>query len=154
MLQAVPKGWFSSKYDVSNDNVPVGTINFSAWREEGELTIGGSIYRVYREGLMSGSFVLELNGSILARAQKPSALYRTFIIELGEKKYVLEAKSAFSSKFMLIEGERQIGSAYREGVLARKSLADFPDEIEITIRMFLLWLVMILWRRSDSASAG
>ncbi|MEK6283653.1 MAG: hypothetical protein AABN95_25140 [Acidobacteriota bacterium] len=153
MLQAVPKGWFSSKYIVSENDTPIGMIDMSGWRESAELTIKGAIYQVYRQGLMTGSFVLDAGGSILARADKPSAFYRSFVVEVGGKKYSLEATSTFSCKFVLSEEGKQIGSVHREGFLARKAIADFPDEIQLPFRMFMFWLVMILWRRSDSAAS-
>jgi hypothetical protein len=153
MLQAVPKGWFSSKHIVSENGTPIGMIDMSGWRESAELTIKGSTYKVYREGSMSGSFVLEGGGSILARADKPSAFYRSFVVELGEKRYTLEAASTFSCKFVLSEEGKQIGLVHREGFLTRKAFADFPDGIELTFRIFMFWLVMILWRRSDSAAS-
>lgn len=154
MLRAIPQGWFSSKYTVLENDTTIANIDFSGWREAGELTIKGSPYRVYREGMMSGSFLLESAGSIHSRAEKPSALYRSFLVEHDGKKYTLEAKSAWSRNFILSEGGAQVGSVHSEGALSRKAVADFPEQIPLAVRIFMLWLVMVLWKRSDSASSG
>lgn len=153
MLRAVPKGWFSSIHIVSENDSEIGMIHSSGWREAGELTIKGSTYRVYRESMM-GAFVLDGSGVILARAEKPSAFYRTLVVQHADKKYTLEAKSTWSSKFILLDEGQEMGSIYSEGTLKRKALGDLPEEIPLPVRLFMLWLVLILWRRSDSASSG
>jgi hypothetical protein len=156
MLRAVPKSWFSPGYKLLENNNTIAIVEISRWREAGELIIRGSTYRVYRQGLMSGFFVLEDDaGSILARAEKPSALYRSFLVEHGGKTYTLEAESSLFRKFILSDGGRQIGSVYPESALTRKSVVDLPEEIPLAVRAFMFWLVMILWKRaSDSSSAG
>jgi hypothetical protein len=154
MLKAVPKSWLSSDYKLLENDTTVTIIDSSWWREAAELTIKGSIYRVYREGLMSGSFVLEGGGSILARAEKPSAFYRSFLVEHGGKKYTLEAESAMLRKFVLSEGGQQIGSVYPEHALTRKAVVAFPEEIPLAVRVFMFWLVMILWKRASDAAAA
>lgn len=151
MLRAVPKGCFSSKYIVSENDTIVASVDFSAWKEAAELTINSSVYRVYRDSLM-GPFLLEGGGSVLARAEKPSAFYRTLVVQHFDKQYKLEATSAWSRKFILSEGEVEIGSVYDQGVFKRTALADLPEAIPLAVRMFMLWLVMVLWRRSDSST--
>jgi len=152
MLRADPKGWFSSTHILFENDTEIGTIQFSGWREAGALTIKGSTYRVYRESLM-GPFLLAGTGAvILARAEKPSALYRTFVFQHVEKKYTLEAKFSWSTKFILLDSGRAVGSIYPEGTLKRKAMGDLPEEIPLPVRIFMLWLVMILWRRADSST--
>ena len=156
MLRGVPKSWFSTGYKLLENNTTIAIVDLSNWREAGELTIKGSTYRVYREGLMSGAFLLEDDtGSILSRAEKPSALYRSFLVEHGGRTYTLEAESTWFRKFILSEGGMQIGSVYPEHSMTRKSVVELPDEIPLAVRVFMFWLVMILWKRaSDSAAAS
>ena len=71
-LQIVPTHWYSWDVRVTDESRPVADIALSWWREKGALTIGDTTYRVYREAPMSGEFVLEQAGSVLARAEKPS----------------------------------------------------------------------------------
>ena len=157
MLRAVPKNWFSSNYRVLENNNEVATIDLSWWREAGTFHIKGAIYNVYRERLMSGAFIFESGGAIIARAEKPSALYRSFVVEYENKKYQLEAESAFFRKFILSEAEsgQPIGEVYPESALTRKAVVDLPEAIPLPVRVFMFWLVMILWKReSDSAAAA
>jgi hypothetical protein len=154
MLRAVPKSWFSPDYKVLESNTVIATVALSLLREAGELTVAGSTCRVYREGLLAGSFVLESASSILARADKPSAFYRSFQVKHDDKEYTLGAESAGFRKFVLSEGGKQIGSVYPEHPLTRKSVIDFPEDIPLVVRVFIFWLVMILWKRATDAAAA
>ena len=59
-LAAIPKGWFAKAFRVMEGTRQVAEIDMSWWREQGVLTIEGVPYRVYREKLMSGDFILEI----------------------------------------------------------------------------------------------
>ena len=154
MLKVISKSWFSWDYIVTDGASPIAEIDVSWWREEGVLTVHGSTYDVYREGLISGAFLLESDGSILARAEKPSAFRRSFELECGKKIYMLRAASAFRRKFVLIDGDREVGEISPDGVFTRRATADLPEDIPLPVKVFIIWLVVILWKReSDSASA-
>lgn len=154
MLRAFPKSWFSPDYKVLENDAVIAIVALSMLREAGALTVAGSSYRVYRERLLSGSFVLESEGAILARADKPSALYRSFLVKHDGKEYTLEAESVGYRKFVLSEGGQQIGSVYPEHALTRRSVIDFPEAIPLVVRVFMFWLVMILWKRAADAAAA
>jgi hypothetical protein len=154
MLKAIPKSWFSADYKVLENDDVIAIIGLSLLREAGELNIKGSAYRVYRERLLSGAFIIEANGAMLARAEKPSAFYRSFIVEHEGRKYTLEAESVWTRKFVLSEAGRQIGAVYPEHCMTRKAVIDFPEEIPLAVRLFMFWLVMILWKRASDASAS
>jgi hypothetical protein len=155
MLTAIPKGWFSKNYRVMDGALQVADLNVSRWREQGELTVEGFSYQVYREKLMSGAFVLEAAGTALARAEKPSAFHRRFLIEYGDRKYVFQAKSVWGRKFTLFDGQNEIGSVAPEGLLTRRAAVTLPDELALPVQVFILWLAIILWEReSDSGPAA
>jgi len=155
MLTAIPKGWFSKNYRVMDGALQVADLNVSRWREQGELTVEGFSYQVYREKLMSGAFVLEAAGTALARAEKPSAFHRRFLIEYGDRKYVFQAKSVWGREFTLYDGQNEIGSVAPEGLLTRRAAVNLPDELALPVKVFILWLAIILWEReSDSGPAA
>ena len=154
MLKAVPKSWFSSGYKVLENSTTIAIVDLSLTREAGMLNIQGTNYRVYREGLMSGAFILESGDSILARAVKPSALYRSFEVEHEGGQYTLEAESAGFRKFVLYENGARIGSVFPVHAWSRRSVIDFPEAISLPGRIFMFWLVMILWKRASDAAAS
>jgi hypothetical protein len=154
MLRAIPRHWFSSGYELVENDTTVAMVDSSRWREAAKLTIKGSTYGMYRESWMNGAFVLEGDGSILARAEKPSALYRSFQVEHEGREFTLAADSVWTRKFVLSERGVPLGSVYPEHAMTRKAVVDFPEEISLAGRIFMFWLVMILWQRASDAAAA
>ena len=89
MLTIIPKAWYSWYFSVVDQDRPLAFLDLSSWREKGTLTIEGVEHRVYREGVMSGDFVLERNGTVLARASKPSALFNRFVVAHQGREFTL-----------------------------------------------------------------
>jgi hypothetical protein len=158
MLRTIPNHWFTWNCEVLEDGVPVASINFAAWGEAGELIVQGSRYRVYRKSPLSGNFILEENGNRITSAKKPNPLFRAFFLEYAGRQYELKAQSPFGRTFGLQEHGQTIGSICPEHAFTRKAIVDLPASIPLAVRIFLVWLVMILWRRpqsqSSTASAG
>jgi len=154
MLKAIPKGWFSWDFTVTDGTQSLATIDVSWWREKGELKVQGAAYQVYREGLMSGAFILEKNGSTMARAEKPSVFRRSFIIEYAGKHYTLRAKSALGREFLLLENEREIGAISPEGIFTRRASVALPESLPLPVRVFIIWLTVVLWKREAQAAAS
>src|SRR5215813_15559160 len=147
MLKMIPKSWFSWDFIVTDGVSPIAEIDVSWWREKGELKVHGSTYDVYREGLMSGAFLLESSGSLLARAEKPSAFHRSFDIEYGEKFYTLRAESAFRRTFVLMNGDSEVGWLRPDGVFTCRATVDLPEGIPLPVKVFMIWLFVILRKR-------
>lgn len=153
MLKLVPKNLFSWDFTVLDESRPVAAIDMSWWGEKAELTVEGINYDAYREGMFSGDFILESAGSRLAAAQKPSAFQRSFIVNHAGKEYTLRASSALKRQFVLLDDSAEIGSISPDGFLTRHAAVDLPVEIPLPVRIFIVWLVIIMWKRqSDSAN--
>jgi len=89
---------------------------------------------------------------VLARAEKPSVLIISYKVHYNDKSYVLEAASALQRKFVLREGGQTIGSVWPENALTKKAIIDLPLDIAMPVRIFMVWLTLIMWKR-DEASA-
>ena len=151
MLSAIPNGWFSWDFTIFDDHKAIAKIDLAWVREAGKLYLDGSNYRVYREGLLSGAFILEKEGRVLARAEKPSALFRSFQVEYNDKSFTLEAESPLRRKFVLREGGQTIGSVRPENAFTKRAIIDLPADIALPVRIFMVWLTLILWKREADA---
>jgi hypothetical protein len=103
---------------------------------------------------MMGDFIIEANGRELARATKPSAFRDTVIVHVGGKDYTLRKPSIWRRGFVLMDGERQIGSISPESVWTRRSAADLPSDWPVPIKSFVIWLVILLWKRNANSGGG
>ena len=83
-LTLTPKRWYSWDFFVLDGARTLANFRLSSWREKGVLEVDGLDYDVYRESPF-GDFILQHAGSILARATKPSAFRRSFVIRYKER---------------------------------------------------------------------
>lgn len=154
-LTLCPKHWYSWDFTVRDAQRDLGDIDMSWWREKATLSVAGQTYRAYREGLLGGDFILESAGGVLARAVKLSAFRRAFELSHDGRTYMLRPRSAFRRAFVLQEGSREVGALTPEGWLARRTVVALPDSLPLPVKVFAMWLTMIIWKRdSDSAGGG
>lgn len=153
MLEAIPKNIFSTSFRFQEENQLLGELDNSAWREKARVELKDGTYSLYREGHFTGYFLIERNGQLLARASKPSALKNTFEVEVAGRVLVLRQLSIWNRRFGLFYGDKQIGSIYPLSVFSRQTHIDVPADLPLPIRVFLFWLVFIIWKRQSQAAA-
>jgi len=163
MLTIIPKAWYSWDFSVVDGDRQLASMDLSSWREKGILTIEGVKHRVYREGAMSGDFVLERDGTVLARGTKPSAFFSTLIVAHQGREYRLEKKSVWRRAFVLLAcglgeagsaREKEIGSLVPANAWTRKASVDLPKDWPLPVRVFVIWLAIIMWKREADAAVA
>ena len=153
-MRIIPKAWYSWDFNVVSGDRTLATLDLSCWREKADVLIEDVTHRVFREGVMSGDFVLERGGQVLARATKPSAFRNAFIVTYHGKSYMLRRPSAWRRAFVLLDDERQIGSVSPDSAWTRQATADLPRDWPMPIKAFIIWLVIILWKRDAESAAA
>ena len=117
------------------------------------LKVGGPHYAAYREGLIGGAFILALDATQLARAEKTNWISRSFTIKHGERIYRLRA-AWFGSSFILLDNGKEVGSLVPRGIFTRKTSVNLPDELPLPLQMFVIWLTLNQRETDASASAA
>jgi hypothetical protein len=153
MLDATPRGLFTWGFTVRQGVDAVAEIDPSWFGESAEIRAGGQTYSAYRESLLGGTFVLQSGERLVARARKASAFVRAFDIDLSGRPLELKATSVWSREFGLFEGGVQVGRIGPAAWFGRRAVIDLPPGISLPAQLFLLWLVLVLWRRADAAAA-
>ena len=148
-----PKSWSSWDFTVEDADGTLANIDVSWWREKAAVTIEGQPYRVYREGAMSGDFVLESGGDIIARATKPSAFRRAFELRHDGRTYTLRARGAFRRAFVLEHGSREVGSLVPTSWFGREASVTLPDSLSLPVKIFAIWLAILIWKRDSDGGA-
>jgi hypothetical protein len=103
---------------------------------------------------MSGKFILEADGAIVASAQKPSSLRRRLLIEHDGRQYELKPQGLFTRTYELHDGPAVIGSLSARHVFTRAMDVDLPETLPLPVRVFVVWLTVILWKRDAQASSA
>ena len=153
MLHATPRGLFTWGFTLYEGGDAIAEIDPSWFGESAEIRAGGQTYSAYRESLLGGTFVLQSGERLVARARKASAFVRAFDIDLSGRPLELKATSVWSREFGLFEGGVQVGRIGPAAWFGRRAVIDLPPGISLPAQLFLLWLVLVLWRRADAAAA-
>jgi hypothetical protein len=154
MLHVTPKSWFSPHFSVSDGDGVRATLEVAMLREAATLTIDGEEYRLYREGWASGDFMLERNGALVACATKPSALHSMFELAYEGRRYTLRRESLLRRDFGLYEHETRIGTLRPASIWSRAAEIDLPAELPLPVRIFIAWLMLLIWQRDRNAAAS
>ena len=154
MLHVRARSVFSNHYEILEGGRVLTTVNIRWFREAGSFRLDGERYSVGRRGLMFGAFFLEGPDAVLATADKPSAFFRRFVVQVGDDVYELAARSAFLRAFDLRLGRRRVGSVEPKSIFTRSARADLPDDLPVPVQVFLTWLVLLLWKRQRKPSSN
>jgi hypothetical protein len=152
VIEAVPRGIFSSGFQLQQDSRVIAELDASSWREKAHVEIDGETYRLYREGMMGGAFILEWNGRTLARAIKPSVFSDRFELEIGKRSFTLRKESMWSRRFALFEGEQQVGRVAPAGTFTRRTFIELPADWPSSVQIFVFWLALLMWKREQAGS--
>ena len=154
MLRLVPESWLTWNFEVLEDDRKVTEIKTSTLPESGMFSIDGSKFRAYREGMFSGEFLLEKDGQLIARAEKPSAFRNAFSIQYSDRKYMLKKESWAGRSFVVCQGDLEVGSIRPEGAFSRKAAVSLPGDMPTPLQVFVIWLTILLWKREADAGAA
>ena len=154
MLEARPKGWLSWRFELCAGGRAIVSMDMAWLTEGGSFVWEGVEYGLSREGLWSGDFVLQAGGDTPARAAKPSAFLRRFDVHVGSRHLTLEAASALTRKFHLVENGSVVGAVTPLHPFSRRCTIVFPDDLTLPVQVFLFWLVALIWRRAANAAAA
>ncbi len=147
-LRIIPQGWLSRDFRVLEGGVELAVIDKSWLGESGAFTIYGKTYTVARTSVLRGTFTLEHNGRVLAEAVKPSPFLRSFEITANGDRYSLRAVSPFRRKFLLLRRGSVLGEIEPVSLFGREAVARLPKEMPTPLQLFVVYLVLVLWRRS------
>lgn len=147
MLRAVPIRPFSHSFSVLDGDRDVAMLKTGWFSDTGSATIDGRALRLGRENAFSGAFKLELDGAVVAKAYKRSALRNCFEIELEQTHVLLEREGLLGRSFVVRRGEEVLGRIDPESVFTREARIDLPDEWPTALQLFVFWLVLIIWKR-------
>jgi hypothetical protein len=155
-LVAHEHGVFDRGFRVERDGRAVAEVDLSAWRAEGEATFTaeGIGYRMRREAVFGGAFLLEAGSETAARAEKPSALFSRFEVHAAGRSWELRRAGFWSQAMALFEGGREVGRLRRAGFFRRRVEIELPADLPLALQLFLLWLCNVIWTRDDTAAAG
>lgn len=146
-MRASPQHLFSWTFDVAFDGDVATTLELAWFRSSGAFELDGRRYDLVRAPNF-GEFQLTGPTGVIASAAKHSAFVRRYAIEYGRRRLTLEAASVFTRRFVLLEDGRSVGEVAPTAPFSRRCRLTVPDDMPLSVHVFLLWLVVLQWRRT------
>jgi hypothetical protein len=153
MLTVRPHGVLARGFDVVDGaGAVVGAFVGSAWRENGRIQAGYGEWEFRRE--RSRRFVLTGPQGMAAAADRTSLWSNRWQVSVGPKAYELAKPSWLGRRYELRDGGRAVGDLRPRGVSAAKAEVALPPELPPAVQVFVVAVVMTLWRREQSAATA
>jgi hypothetical protein len=153
MLEAIPADILSKSFRLEQDNELVGELDPSIWRCKATLELEEGTYNLYREKLLGGEYLLEHNGTIVARAVKTNVFRDKFAVQIENRFLEFKKLRWASRRFGVFDGDQQIGGIYPRGIFTKRSNIDLPQEWPLANRVFMFWLAFLMWKRDSQAAS-
>mgnify|MGYP001765852159 CR=1 FL=1 len=125
----------------------IADVRVSPWLARGEIRAAGIQCKVRRDGGLFGTISLRGPEGARARAAPLHAFSRGFTLCCGERRFVLRSPSAWFREIRLLECDQVIGTAVPEGVWSSRAHFDLPETLPLELRLFVIWLALVAWRR-------
>jgi hypothetical protein len=153
MIRCKPKSLCSWNFVLEGDHHEA-SLEFHWIGEEGTIIADGARFDVRKHGVYSGHWTLELDGAIIASAQKPSVWTRRFVIENAVDSLVLRPISMIGRGFRIDRSGDMIASILPDHAFTRRATIDtFEQNWDFPTICFSFWLVVIMWRRVAATSS-
>jgi len=153
VLHVTPTNWFSSGLIVSQEGRPVARIRFPWGMGSGEFILEGQTYSVRPADPGLSLYLLETRGRAIARARGWSTvLQRYCVVEHGGRRYHLDSRPGFRRAYVVREGVETVGYVECQGLLARKAVASLPGSLPLPVQVFVIAIVLRLWRGGNEMS--
>jgi hypothetical protein len=155
MLLVQPHGSFGKGFDVLDESGPtVGSFEGSPWREGGRIRAGGQEWEFRRERYRRLVLAAPQDGGEYAVAERISAWTGRWQLSAGGRTYELAKTAWYSRRYELLAGDAVVGELHPRGVFGNKADVTLPPELPPAVGVFVVAVVMTLWRRDQNAAGG
>ncbi len=137
---------------VLRDGSPVGTLRASAWREGATAEVNGHPLVFGRSGRELTGRDADTDG-IRFRARMTSLWTGTWSLDLDGTAVEMRTTSWWRGGRRCTVGGRTLAESASTGWLRRPTLTAV-DEMPLETQVFLLWVELVILRRSGGAAAG
>lgn len=152
-LRVEAESVFGSRFVVRQDQREVARLRL-AWRDRGEIDLDGVALEVTSGGFFSTTWRLNVGGRAVAKAQKRAFSGRVVEVDHGGDSYALKIAGFFSRTWELRRGSQVLGRVRAASLWTRAQEAEFDESVDPQLRMFALWLVLVMRRRASRSSGS
>lgn len=145
MLTCLPLSICSWDFRIQGTSAPAELL-FNHFTEQGSVHFGHTNFKVVKHGVWSGHWTFE-NGSVVAEANKPSAMFRAYELRGDGMTLLLQPPSAFGRTFEILLNGQRVGTIWPAHAFTRRAFIECSPAIPEHFQLFAFWLVALSWRR-------
>lgn len=146
MFVATKRRLIRIKYELMQENAQIGSIRPALFGESAKVLIGKSAFGVKRKSPLGMFQLLDAQNQPACSAKKH--LNRSFSVTIDGLPMRLSANGLVSRSFSLMQNGSVIGTIVQKGWFRKRTVADLPPSIPIPVQVFLVTLVLFMWKRS------
>jgi len=152
-LEFVPRGWFTSDFDLRRAGTVIGSVVFSGWQNSGVLVIGASSWSVRGRGFFKQTYTAVDATTILGEASPEGFFGATTRIKSAEHIWTLRAgEFSFKSNITILKNGELAGQIMKDSLFTRRGRCSLNVPAQDELQAFLIWLTLRRW--NDEASAA
>ena len=140
---------------VLEDGEVVARLQASSWKEAATAVVGDREW-VFAKGKrqLTGRWAADPEGSARLRATSTSAWKAAWELDLAGTTLQLRTASAWKGTHRYTSGERTVAASGTAGTWARRPTLAADESLPLDALVFLLWIELVLQRRTSSSAAG
>ena len=151
-LEFVPRGLLSADFYLKREDLRVGALLYSGWRNGGSLEIGELCWSIESQGFFRRTHAAR-QGLITLGSASPDGFWgRTIRINASSDIWMLEPKSwNLSSTVQIVRNGDDVGVIARDTLFARKGRCSMTIPVTDQLQAFLIWLTIKRWNEEASS---
>lgn len=151
-MEARKIGAWRSRYRVIDDRGrEITTWNSSFWKNGGTFELDGRRFKVNSNAWGTKYTMVDADGGELAAAGRVGR--KRWTVEAGGQTYRFRRKSFWKSEQELVLGDNRVGSIRKTGFWGSAVAVELPG-LPPAIQVFVLGVVISMWRQEAAAAAG
>ncbi|RBY83118.1 hypothetical protein [Blastococcus sp. TF02A-26] len=140
---------------VLRDGVVVAQLRTSGWKESAAAVVGEREWVFAKQKReLTGRWALDPESSARLRARQVSMWKGTWEADLEGVPVSVAKLSVWKGTHRFTSGDRVLGESGSTGGWSPRPTVRLPDSMPLEHQVFLLWLMLVIGRRNDSAATG
>jgi hypothetical protein len=152
VLTCLPQSLCTWDFRVLGAAEGAAELTFNFFTDQGGILLGQTLFTVRKHGPMSGRWTLETEGRVVAEAHKPSAMFRTFEVQAEGLHLTVQAQSAFTRSFEILNHAQCVGTIRPAHAFTRRAFIECGPEIPELAQLFAFWLAALAWKRAAQSN--
>jgi len=152
MLIARPQSLFANNFRITDvHGKPVAELAIAMIKEGARLIQDGKVFRIEREGLMSGPWQLKDGHDVLLEAHKVAVIKNRFEMAVKGASLELSPINWTMRGFQVVGPDwSSLGTIVRPSWFSRQVKLDLSELVPQQAQLFFLFLAIVLWRRTEN----